>query len=131
MSEEIIKVLDDLGDRFGIAIDWTSENVLPYLQNLMDRFITYNIAMNILYIAVCAIIIVGSIIGIPKISRYAKEKIKEDPSSDWDCGVVVINVFWAITSILSTMFLLLSISDIIRCVTIPEVVVFNYLQQFM
>ena len=131
MSEEIIKVLDDLGDRFGIAIDWTSENVLPYLQNLMDRFITYNIAMNILYIAVCAVIILGAIIGIPKISRYAKEKIEDDPISDWDCGVVVINVFWVIASILSTIFLLLSISDIIRCVTIPEVVVFNYLQQFM
>ena len=131
MSEEIIKVLDDLGDRFGIAIDWTSENVLPYLQNLMDRFITYNIAMNILYIAVCAIIIVGSIIGIPKISRYAKEKIKEDPRSDWDCGVVIINVLWVIASILSTTSLLRSISDIIRCVTIPEVVIFNYLQQFM
>ena len=131
MSEEIIKVLDDLGDRFGIAIDWTSENVLPYLQNLMDRFITYNIAMDILYIAVCAIIIVGSIIGIPKISRYAKEKIKEDPRSDWDCGVVIINVFWVIASILSTTYLLRSISNIIRCVTIPEVVIFNYLQQFM
>ena len=131
MSDEIIKVLDDLGDRFGIAIDWTSENVLPYLQNLMDRFITYNIAMNILCITVCAIIIVGSIIGIPKISRYAKEKIKEDPRSDWDCGVVIINVFWVIASILSTTYLLRSISNIIRCVTIPEVVIFNYLQQFM
>ena len=131
MSDEIIKLLDDLGQRFGIAIDWTSENVLPYLQNLMDRFITYNIAMNILYIAVCAIIIVGSIIGIPKISRYAKEKIKEDPRSDWDCGVVIINVFWVIASILSTTYLLRSISNIIRCVTIPEVVIFNYLQQFM
>ena len=131
MSEEIIKVLDDLGDRFGIAIDWTSENVLPYLQNLMDRFITYNIAMNILYIAVCAIIIVGSIIGIPKISRYAQKKMEENPHSDWDCGVVIINVFWVIASILSTTYLLRSISDIIRCVTIPEVVIFNYLQQFM
>lgn len=131
MSDEIIKVLDDLGDRFGVAIDWTSENVLPYLQNLMDRFITYNIAMNILYIVVYAIIIVGAIIGIPKISRYAKEKIKEDPRSDWDCGVFIINVFWVIASILSTIFLLRSISDIIRCVTIPEVVIFNYLQQFM
>ena len=131
MSEEIIKVLDDLGDRFGIAIDWTSENVLPYLQNLMDRFITYNIAMNILYIAVCAVIILGAIIGIPKISRYAQKKMEENPRGDWDCGVVVINVFWVSASILSTYFLLTSISDIIRCVTIPEVVVFNYLQQFM
>lgn len=131
MSEEIIKVLDDLGDRFGIAIDWTSENVLPYLQNLMNRFITYNIAINILYIAVCAIIIVGSIIGIPKISRYAQKKMEENPCSDWDCGVIIINVFWVIASILSTTYLLRSISDIIRCVTIPEVVIFNYLQQFM
>ena len=131
MSDEIIKVLDDLGDRFGIAIDWTSENVLPYLQNLMDRFITYNIAVNILYITVCAIIIVGSIIGIPKISRYAQKKMEENPHSDWDCGVVIINVFWVIASILSTTYLLRSISDIIRCVTIPEVVIFNYLQQFM
>lgn len=131
MSEEIIKVLDDLGDRFGIAIDWTSENVLPYLQNLMDRFITYNIAMDILYIVVCAVIILGAIIGIPKISRYAQKKVEENPCSDWDCGIFVLNVFWVIASILSTMFLLIFISDIIRCVTIPEVVVFNYLQQFM
>lgn len=131
MSEEIIKVLDDLGDRFGIAIDWTSENVLPYLQNLMDRFITYNIVMDILYIVICAIIIVGTIIGIPKISRYAKEKMEEDPISDWGCGVIVINVFWVVASIFSTIFLLMSVADIIRCVTIPEIVVFNYLQQFM
>ena len=131
MSEEIIKVLDDLGDRFGIAIDWTSENVLPYLQNLMDRFITYNIAMNILYITVCAIIIVGAIIGIPKISRYAKKKMEENPCSEWDCGGFVINLFWGIATIFSTIFLIIFISDIIRCVTIPEVVIFNYLQQFM
>ena len=32
MSDEIIKVLDDLSDRVGITIDWTSQNVLPYLQ---------------------------------------------------------------------------------------------------
>lgn len=29
MSENIIKVLDELGKRFGIAIDWSSENVTP------------------------------------------------------------------------------------------------------
>ena len=79
MSEEIIKVLDDLGDRFGIAIDWTSENVLPYLQNLMDRFITYNIAMNILYIVVCAVIILGAIIGIPKTTIDIQLKSKLNP----------------------------------------------------
>lgn len=36
MSNEIIKVLDDLSERLGIAIDWSSQNVMPYLQDLMD-----------------------------------------------------------------------------------------------
>lgn len=31
MSDEIIKILDDLGQRFGVVIDWSSENVMPYL----------------------------------------------------------------------------------------------------
>lgn len=34
MRDEIIKVLDDLSERLGIAVDWTSQNVLPYLQEI-------------------------------------------------------------------------------------------------
>lgn len=30
MSEEVIKILDALAEKFGLAIDWTSANVLPY-----------------------------------------------------------------------------------------------------
>ena len=32
MADEIIKVLDDLSQRFGIAVDWSSQNMMPYLQ---------------------------------------------------------------------------------------------------
>lgn len=35
MSEEVIKILDALAEKFGLAIDWTSANVLPYLQQLL------------------------------------------------------------------------------------------------
>lgn len=48
MSDEIIKILDDLGQRFGIAIDWSSQNVMPYLQDLVRRFTTYEIATSIM-----------------------------------------------------------------------------------
>lgn len=34
MSEDIIKVLDNLAQKFGIAIDWTSQNAMPYLEDL-------------------------------------------------------------------------------------------------
>jgi len=41
MANEIIKVLDNLGEKFGIAIDWSSANVVPYLQDLMTRIVKY------------------------------------------------------------------------------------------
>jgi len=50
MSEEIIKVLDYLGEKFGVAIDWTQENVLPYLQDLLSRFAGYRIAISVFWI---------------------------------------------------------------------------------
>lgn len=41
MSNEVIKVLDHICDKFGIAIDWSSSNVMPYLQDLMVRMTKY------------------------------------------------------------------------------------------
>ena len=37
MSEKIIKVIDALADKFGLAIDWTSANVMPYVQDLTGK----------------------------------------------------------------------------------------------
>lgn len=43
MSTEIIKVLDDLAARFGVAIDWTAENIMPYLKDVISRITIYKI----------------------------------------------------------------------------------------
>ena len=53
MRDEIIKVLDDLSEWLGIAVDWTSQNVLPYLQELCDKYISYEIWTSIVYILIC------------------------------------------------------------------------------
>lgn len=73
MSEEIIKILNDLGERFGILIDWSSENILPYLQDLMNRFIKYDIAINILIIILGIIFLIIAILAIKKIIKDKKE----------------------------------------------------------
>ena len=38
MSEEIIKVIDYIGAQLGIAIDWTAENVLPQVLDILGRY---------------------------------------------------------------------------------------------
>lgn len=56
MSDEIIKVFEYLGGKFGIAIDWTNSNVIPYLQQLFEKFIKWEIATSITWIVIVAII---------------------------------------------------------------------------
>ena len=43
MSEQIIKVLDSVCEKFGIAIDWTNNNVLPYIQQLGDKIVKHDL----------------------------------------------------------------------------------------
>ena len=57
MGDEVIKVLNHLCDKFGIAIDWTSANVMPYLQDLMSRIVKYGIYRNIGDIIFCLVLL--------------------------------------------------------------------------
>ena len=56
MSEGIIKVLNELCNKFGIAIDWTSDNIVPYLQDLMVRYSKYICYTSIMWLVIGVII---------------------------------------------------------------------------
>lgn len=62
MSDEIIKLLNDLSSRFGVAIDWSSKNMTPYLQELFQKYTRYEIVLNIFYIVLCMVIAVACVV---------------------------------------------------------------------
>ena len=39
VSEQIIQVLDALCAKLGMAIDWTADNVIPYIEKLCGKYI--------------------------------------------------------------------------------------------
>ena len=127
MSDEIIKILDDLGQRFGIAIDWSSQNVMPYLKDLVSRFTSYEVLTSIMWIVVLVLVIIGCFIGIPQIVRYTNRKISEDEYSDWVFGkVLIVGLFVFIIGI-SISAIIQQIMDIITCYTIPEKMILEYI----
>lgn len=115
MSDEIIKLLDDLGQRFGIAIDWSSENVLPYLYDLMSRYIKYETMTSIMWMVIG---VIGLLLGIIFIYKGFKS---DDPD---DVGFACIFIFVAIACIVIIIF---QINDIITVNTIPEKMIYEYL----
>lgn len=55
VSDQIIQVLDALCDKFGLAIDWGAQNVLPYAQELMGKMVSYKLWTSVMWIVVFAI----------------------------------------------------------------------------
>ena len=127
MSDEIIKILDDLGQRFGVAIDWSSQNIMPYLQDLRSRYINYEIITSIVWLIVFIICSIGMIIAIQKLIKHQQEHNK---SCSYACEII-----WPTIISITFMFLIIfciigigcQINDMIMCNTIPEKLIVNYI----
>ena len=127
-SQEIISVLDYFGNKFGMSIDWTSENVMPYIEDLCARYIQYEVFTSIAWMAIIPAITL--IIAIPVAILHKKAN-----SLDWnyDCYFAVCAtaiVFWIVFGFMvfsSICVIGTQVFDIIECYTLPEKVILEYL----
>ena len=121
VSSEIIEVLDYLGEKFGIAIDWTSNNVLPYLQTLVDKFIKWEISTSILWIAIAVFIIVMTI-TLMNLKGF-REINEETYGMLWvPAGLLILGFFVVIC---------VQIFDIIECNVFPEKVLYDFIKTML
>lgn len=127
VSEQIIQVLDNLGEKFGLAIDWSSENILPYANELMNKAVSYELWMNIVPLVLVG---VGMIISWTIFLKTIKNK-----DFDWYdttnkllwAGIISLS-FGIAFSIIFIVILLISIPTIITCLTFPEKVIFDMIK---
>lgn len=53
MNNKIIEVLDYLGEKIGLAIDWSANNVYPQVMEFLTRYRTYEIVTDVLWLIAC------------------------------------------------------------------------------
>lgn len=124
-SKEIINVLDYLCGKFGIAIDWTSDNVMPYLEDLCGRYINYEVYTSIAWCVVVAAILV--VIGLVWIIGVIVNRFSRSNTDIPEVCFVFFFIFLAISFITWTV----QAFDIIECYTIPEKTILEYLKYLM
>ena len=117
VSDQIIAVLNDLCAKFGMAIDWSAESVIPYITQLCDRYIRYEIATSIAW-ALIVMIVPATLLTIAH------------KSSDDDVVVPCIIIGW-IAAAIAFVMVSFQVFDIIECVTIPEKTIFEYVQMVL
>lgn len=113
VSDQIIQVLDYIGKKLGLTIDWTSENVLPYVQTLCDKYINWEIASSIIWIVIGITCIVLSVIFIKIL---------------WDDDIGCI--FFALLAV-GIVIIGAQAFDIVKCICFPELQVFEYVQSLL
>ena len=120
-SSQFIEVLDALCDKIGIAIDWTSQNVVPYVTDLATRIITYEIWTSAAWIVIVAIVFLIA-------WKMTKNLCKEDRFEDeWFSG-------WAIRIITGIIFFTVigfEVFDIIEALALPEKTLYYFVMGLM
>lgn len=124
ISEEIIKILSELGNMLGITIDWTSENIIPYLQELLSKYASYTTWNGI---AGCflglVLIITGIFFGIKL------KKIFETNNDEFLFGIFL--TFIIFSSIIGLIVLGCNIVNIITALTFPEKLILDELPKLI
>ncbi len=127
MSEEIIKVLDNLGQKLGIAIDWSNQNIMPYLQELLGRFITLKNAEAITWIIISLIVMTLSIVSI----ILAKKWVKKNKYDSCDDEYMIAVIVYIVTISLSAIFLIILLCNLLgllQNIFVPELSIIDYIR---
>lgn len=140
-SDEIIKVIDELCNKFGVVIDWTGDNVLPYLEQVFERLVRYEITMNIIYSVICMVFIVSGTVGCVVVCKYYKraKTMKEsnkffryvEPHCEITDIVLIIGMLSMVSIIVPLGVLSIFVEDIIKWSMIPEIQIFEYIQHMI
>jgi len=120
VSEQIIQVLDALCDKLGIAIDWTAQNVIPYVEELCARYIRYEIVTSIVWIAFAFILFGLTIYLYIQISKHKEWGIEQYSYGVDNIGRVLIYVGMFVLSAIIGIIIMTQVFDIVTCLTLPE-----------
>lgn len=125
VSNQIIAVLDAICEKFGIVIDWTASNIMPYLQDLGKRIVSYEIATSVAWIVLQVVIVVLAF-------HIRNKKVKPIAESDGDdYSLSGYTVVCAIITVIAFIVICVQAVDIVRAFTIPEITIYYFAKPFL
>ena len=133
MSQEIINVLEYIGEKLNIALDWTSENIWPQVLDILGRYRILQIVTSSLWVVVALIALVVFICFWVKIFKAYRTCIKDKQNNLWwnwsnyyshaECTgfVVAVAILSAVSLFLIIPTLIIEPGEILKWVFIPEI----------
>lgn len=112
-AKDLIDVLDYVGDKLGATIDWSSNNLVPYIQELGEKIVNYKAGLAWLYIGLAGLLAVIAVILLI-ISGL----------NGWHDGMLFVSACFFVAAI---VIAIINAHTLIACNTFPEKVILDYL----
>lgn len=130
MAEQIVEVLNALCEKFGIVVDWSSENVVPYLMELTHRYAAYVIAKGVISLVVSVVLTVLMVrahksLTVKRATYFDKPCKRTECESDSALDVFLIVAFLTVVS--WVLGIVAYIPDAIKAIAIPEALMAEYI----
>ena len=131
-SSQFIEIFDHLCQKFGVVIDWSAQNVVPYIAALCGRMTKYLVFKNV--------ILIFAFIGVFYLFwRFSKpccsKENKQDPDFQYCKSMNISYILgWLGRGIGAAFTIGMSISallTIVRCIYLPEFVIIDCLSAYL
>ena len=141
MSQEIINVLNYLGEQLGIAIDWTSENVWPQVMDILGRYRLFELVSTGFWLIIEVVMVFGAFLTLKRMAKDCM-KIKADQEDNFwwrrryggneltgfGCALFIISLLSGVTSVITIP---IDIGEMFKWLIIPEIQYLEMLKGLM
>lgn len=124
ISSEITNILNDLGSRLGVAIDWTSQNVTPYIQDLISRIAKLEMCNSIIILIFGIICLIATILCIGFFIKHYEDDVDEFTG-------IAITVGCFVCAILMFILIPIGIDGLTKSIYLPEFTAVEYIQKLI
>lgn len=141
MSEEIINVLNYLGEQLGIAIDWTSENVWPQVMDTLGRYRLFELVSTGFWLIIEVVMVFGAFLTFKRMAKdYMKIKADQEDNFWWrrrygdneltgfGWALFIISFLLGVTSVITIP---IDIGEMFKWLIIPEIQYLEMLKGLM
>lgn len=142
MNETLQNTIAELLNKYGIAFDetkqWTTETLMPYIEELVKRMRIYNIVEQGMLFVVFVTLFILSILFFKFLIKKYKENQEHDEVSlffDYDNDITPIGLLGVATSsvvlICSFIIGLFILSDLLKWIFIPDIQFIEYISNLI
>ena len=140
-SEQFKDIFNMLCEKIGVAIDWTQENIIPYVMELCKRFVILNIVEEALWLVsgIIAVVVIG-FLSKNIFKDYRKCIDTRDDTFWWErfCGdvspkfgTIFVFVFGGIVLLFGLIMIPCSISELLKWAIVPEIQLIEEIASFI